>query len=112
MSFGRTEQEERIESIYRELDDAFKKASKLKDGAKLQALLKDITNKLKDAKTCVKRALSTASWAPYRAGRSGGRGHPGHQSCARHATHRTSAVASMLPLTCQVAHASQADPRL
>lgn len=50
MSFGRTEQEERIESIYKELDESFNKASKLKDGAKLQALLKDITNKLKDAK--------------------------------------------------------------
>lgn len=63
-SFGRTEQEERIESLYKELDDDFKKVAKAKDSAKVTALLKDITNKLKDAKTCAQAVLKPVFSAP------------------------------------------------
>ncbi len=51
MAFGKTDQEERLDVIYQELEAAFKKVDKTKDPVKVQALLKDITNKLKDAKT-------------------------------------------------------------
>lgn len=46
----RTEQEERLEDIFNALEAAFKKLDKIKDDAKRQAALKDITSKLRDAK--------------------------------------------------------------
>jgi novel plant SNARE len=51
MSWPKTEQEEKLDEIYNELDSGFRKLDKLKDPAKSNAILKDLTNKLKDAKT-------------------------------------------------------------
>lgn len=48
---SRTEQEERLEQIFSSLEAAFKKVDKTKDDAKRQAMLKDITAQLRDAKT-------------------------------------------------------------
>lgn len=45
-----TEQEEKLQSIYGEIEALFKKVDKTKDDKKLTALLRDVTNKLKDAK--------------------------------------------------------------
>jgi hypothetical protein len=47
---SRTEQEEKLEAIFGALETAFKKLDKVKDDAKRQAALKDITSKLRDAK--------------------------------------------------------------
>jgi hypothetical protein len=52
MSWPKTEQEEKLDEIYNELDSGFRKLDKLKDPTKSNAILKDLTNKLKDAKTC------------------------------------------------------------
>jgi hypothetical protein len=51
MSWPRLEQEDRLEEIFNFLEGAFKKLDKTKDAAKRQATLKDITARLKDAKT-------------------------------------------------------------
>lgn len=53
MGFAKTDQEEKLDVIFKELEEGFTKVDKAKDAAKAQTLLKDITNKLKDAKTCV-----------------------------------------------------------
>ena len=55
MSWPRLEQEDRLEEIFNFLETAFKKLDKTKDGAKRQATLKDITSRLKDAKTYAER---------------------------------------------------------
>ena len=47
---SRTEQEEKLEAIFNALEAAFKKIEKIKDDAKRQTALKDITAKLRDAK--------------------------------------------------------------
>ncbi|KAI8473157.1 MAG: hypothetical protein J3K34DRAFT_361577, partial [Monoraphidium minutum] len=48
------EQEEKLDAIFSSLEGAFKKLDKIKDDAKRQAALKDITGKLRDAKALVK----------------------------------------------------------
>ncbi len=53
VSSMRTEQEEKLDTIFSSLEATFKKVDRCKDDAKIQAMLKEITNKLKDAKTCV-----------------------------------------------------------
>lgn len=50
MSWGKTEQEVRINEIYSSLDGDFKKLDKSRDPNKTQTLLKEVTRKLKDAK--------------------------------------------------------------
>lgn len=52
MGFGTTEQEEKIQVLFTSLDADFKKLSKSQqDPGKTQAVLKDVTRKLKDVKT-------------------------------------------------------------
>jgi hypothetical protein len=51
MSWPKTEQEERIQEIFDDLERGFKKLDKTSDEAKKQTMLKDLTNKLKDAKS-------------------------------------------------------------
>jgi SNARE protein len=51
MSWPKTEQEEKIQELFDDLDKGFKKLDRTSDEAKKQAMLKDLTNKLKDAKT-------------------------------------------------------------
>jgi hypothetical protein len=48
---SRTEQEDKLDAIFNSLEAAFKKVDKTKDDAKRQAMLKDITGQLRDAKT-------------------------------------------------------------
>lgn len=51
MSWGKTDQEVRVNEIYSSLEAAFKRADKLRDPDKVQAVLREVTKKLKDAKT-------------------------------------------------------------
>ena len=48
---SRTEQEERLAAMFAALEAAFKKVDKTRDDAKRQAMLRDITTQLRDAKT-------------------------------------------------------------
>lgn len=50
MSWGKTEQEVRVNEIYSSVEGDFKKLDKTNDPNKTQALLKEVTKKLKDAK--------------------------------------------------------------
>ncbi|KAG2491964.1 hypothetical protein HYH03_009695 [Edaphochlamys debaryana] len=52
--FEQTEQEEQCQRIYKELDKAFKQLHKEKNPDKLHAKVKNITNKLKQAKELIK----------------------------------------------------------
>jgi hypothetical protein len=54
MSWPKTEQEDKIQEIFDDLERGFKKLDKTSDEAKKQAMLKDLTNKLKDAKSYVR----------------------------------------------------------
>jgi hypothetical protein len=51
MVFQRTEQEEKLEEIFNFLEGTFKKIEKQKDAEKVQKELKEVTNRLKEAKT-------------------------------------------------------------
>jgi hypothetical protein len=53
MSWGKTDQESRLDAVFAGLEADFKRLDKARDPAKAQALLKDVTAKLKDAKACV-----------------------------------------------------------
>lgn len=46
-----TEQEDKLHDLYAEIDVLFRKVDGTKDEQKRAGLLKEITNKLKDAKT-------------------------------------------------------------
>lgn len=46
-----TEVEERLGQLFKELEKAFKKVNKTKNADKLHNMMKDITNKLKEAKS-------------------------------------------------------------
>lgn len=48
---GATEQEDKLKTIFVNLEMLFKKLEKAKDGEKLKAILKEITDNLKEAKT-------------------------------------------------------------
>lgn len=50
MSFGKTDQESRLAAVFAGLEADFKRLDKAKNSEKAQALLKDVTTKLKDAK--------------------------------------------------------------
>lgn len=50
MSGDRTDQERRLEVVFANLEANFKRLDKARDAAKTQALLKDVTAQLKDAK--------------------------------------------------------------
>jgi hypothetical protein len=50
MSWSKTDQESRLEAVFAGLDADFKRLDKTRDPEKAQALLKDVTAKLKDAK--------------------------------------------------------------
>jgi len=52
------EQEDKLDAIFGALEAAFKKVEKTKDDAKRQAMLKDITGQLRDAKAWVKSAIA------------------------------------------------------
>ena len=47
----KTEQEDKVEALLSEVEKTFKKLEKTKNPEKLHGLVKDINNKLKDAKT-------------------------------------------------------------
>lgn len=49
-SFPKTEQEQRCEVMFAELEKQFKKLDKCKKPDKIHAMLREITNKLKEAK--------------------------------------------------------------
>jgi hypothetical protein len=49
-TWGRTDQEARLQAVFAGLEADFKRLDKAKGADKAQALLKDITAKLKDAK--------------------------------------------------------------
>lgn len=53
MSWGKTDQESRLDAVFACLEADFKRLDKARDPAKAQALVKDVTAKLKDAKACV-----------------------------------------------------------
>ncbi|MEW5303664.1 MAG: hypothetical protein WDW36_006335 [Sanguina aurantia] len=53
-SFPKTDQEERCEALFLELEKMFKKCDKFKKPDKIHAMLRDITNKLKEAKAFAK----------------------------------------------------------
>lgn len=53
MSWGKTDQERRLDAVFAGLEADFKRLDKARDPAKAQALVKDVTAKLKDAKVCV-----------------------------------------------------------
>ena len=50
MSFPQTEQELRLEELFAELTTGFKELDKLKNVQKQEALLKELTEKIKDGK--------------------------------------------------------------
>lgn len=50
---SRTEQEEKLEAIFAELEAAFKKLDRTRDDGKRATMLRDITTQLREAKTCV-----------------------------------------------------------
>ncbi len=51
MRCPKTEQEQKLDVLFQELEAGFKKVDKTKDATKTQALLKELTNKLRDAKS-------------------------------------------------------------
>lgn len=50
MSWGKTDQEVKVQELFSSLEGDFKKLDKAKDPNKAQPLLKEVTKKLKDAK--------------------------------------------------------------
>lgn len=50
MSWSKTDQESRLESVFSGLEADFKRLDKARNPEKAQTLLKDVTAKLKDAK--------------------------------------------------------------
>eukprot|EP00878_Enallax_costatus_P004352 GHUV01004588.1.p2 GENE.GHUV01004588.1~~GHUV01004588.1.p2 ORF type:complete len:286 (+),score=100.88 GHUV01004588.1:345-1202(+) len=53
MSWGKTDQEVKVQELFNSLEADFKKLDKAKDPNKTQALLKEVTKKLKDAKALI-----------------------------------------------------------
>lgn len=53
MGSSKTDQEARLEAVFAGLEADFKRLDKARDPDKAQALLKDVTTRLKDAKACV-----------------------------------------------------------
>lgn len=51
MSWSKTDQEARLEAVFAGLEADFKRLDKARDPEKAQNLLKDVTAKLKDAKS-------------------------------------------------------------
>jgi hypothetical protein len=51
MGWGTTDQEVKIQELFTSLEADFKKLSRIRDSSKAQVILREVTKKLKDAKT-------------------------------------------------------------